>query len=191
MNGATSAWVRGAPIGVVLVLSALTGCSGGMKGQIAKGIGEDLDKEGGLCFSLQEKKKTTWPLRVQRRSELLFDTSPKLDPILAAMQAAGYITVKTERSDWVDVITPTDEARKWWDDQTGFCVGKKAIAEVVEWTEPNALLGGGIEVKYTWHLVGVPSWAKRPEFKDIKGMSKPAEGDAILQKTNKGWTAHF
>jgi hypothetical protein len=88
----------------------------------------------------------------------------------------------------VDIIMPTEEAKTWWDIQDGFCVGTKGVAEVQEWTEPGD--AGGvqmIQVKYTWRLKDVPSWAKGPEFASIPGMATPIPGVAVLQKTNKGW----
>jgi hypothetical protein len=117
---------------------------------------------------------------------------PELHPILTAMKSAGYLQITQERSQnflssLVDVITPTEVAKGWWDLQDGYCVGTKAVAEVKEWTEPGKDSGLPIQVQFTWRLVDVPSWANRAEFNAIEGMSTPVEGAAVLQKTNNGW----
>jgi len=175
---------------LVAAASVLTGCSSGpSKGQLANAINEEIKEK--VCFALQNKNIPTWPMRVQRPLGLM--SEQQLDPILAAMQAAGYLKITQERQQQgfgqvlVDVITPTDKAKGWWDAQTGFCVGTKAVSEVQEWTDPGKAPGGAIQVKYTWHLTDVPSWAKRLEFKDIPGMTTPVPGVTIVQKTNKGW----
>jgi hypothetical protein len=179
---------------IVAAASVLMGCSGGpSKGQLAAAINEVIKEK--VCFALQDKNAVTWPMQVQRPAGLTAEQP--LNPILAAMQAAGYLKI-TQQSQkrrngfytetvTIDVITPTEKAKGWWDPQTGFCVGTKAVAEVQEWTDPSK--SPAIQVKYTWHLVDVPSWAKRPEFKNIPGMATPVTDEAILEKTNKGWRA--
>ncbi len=158
---------------------------------MANAINEAIKEK--INFALQDNSVPTWPLRVGGASALL---AP--DPILADMQAAGYLKITSgmandEQGDpvMVEVITPTEEAKKWWNGPDGFCVGTKAVAEVLEWTEPAASGSSGqtMQVKYTWHLVDVPSWAKRPEFKNIPGMVTPVSDTIQLQKTNKGWKA--
>ena len=144
---------------------------------------------------LLQKKAPDWPMRVRRQMGLM--SGGQLDPILTAMQAAGYlqITQEIQREGFalmpvtVDVITPTETAKGWWDVQEGFCVGTRAVADVQEWTEPGKDSGVPLQVSFTWHLTDVPSWANRAEFKDIQGMTTPVEGMTILQKTNKGWKA--
>ena len=172
----------------VWAVTVLNACSGDVsKRQITQAIDAELKKEK-TCFTLAQKKLPSWPLRVQRPY-----LDEGLNPILAAMRAAGYLQVRQQREAFgyfglIDVITPTEQAKGWWDVQTGFCVGTKAVADVQEWTEPGKQSGMPIQVKYTWHLTDVPSWAKRPEFGKIEGMVTPVPGGAILQKTNKGWT---
>lgn len=179
---------------IVAAASLLTGCSGGpSKGQLADAINEVIKEK--VCFALEDKNPVTWPMQVQRAAGVTAEKP--LDPILAAMQAAGYLKITQQiqkhrngfytESATIDVITPTEKAKGWWDSKTGFCVGTKAVAEVVEWTDPSK--SPTIQVKYTWHLVDVPSWAKGPEFKNIPGMATPVTDEAVLEKTNKGWRA--
>ena len=173
----------------IIAPALLTGCSGISKGQLAAAINEDIKAK--TCFALQDKSAPTWPMRVRRPVGLMSQES--LDPILAAMQAAGYLKIAQERqrggflTELVDVITPAEKAKGWWIVPDGFCVGTKAVAEVQEWTEPGKESGVPIEVKYTWHLSDVPSWAKGPEFKSIEGMTTPVAATTQLQKTNNGW----
>ena len=193
-RGARRIPIGGALTIAIVAASALSGCSGGVsKRQITDAINEHL--KGKACFSLQEKKAPDWPMRVRRQMGLM--SGGQLDPILTAMQAAGYlqITQEIQREGFalmpvtVDVITPTETAKGWWDVQEGFCVGTRAVADVQEWTEPGKDSGLPLQVNFTWHLTDVPSWANRAEFKDIQGMTTPVEGMTILQKTNKGWKA--
>src|SRR5665213_1594446 len=183
---------------IVAAASVLTGCSGGpSKGQMANAINEVIKEK--VSFSLEDKGVPTWPLQVERPSGAI-EEQP-LHPILVAMQAAGYLKITQEtqkerlgfviEDKKIDVITPTEKAKGWWDPQYGFCVGTKAVADVQEWTEPGASGASGqpIQVKYTWHLTDVPSWAQRSEFKDIPGMTTPVPDTILLQKTNKGWKA--
>ena len=90
-------------------------------------------------------------------------------------------------SEEVHSITPTEQAKGWWVVPDGSCVGTKAVADIQRWTEPGKDSGEPIKVKYTWHLADVPSWANRPEFKNIEGMATPVKATAELQKTNNGW----
>jgi hypothetical protein len=176
----------------VVSTCAFTGCSGDVgKRQITAAIDEKIKEK--TCFALQEKKAPDWPMRVRR--PVGFTSDQPLDPILAAMRASGYLQITQEKQQQgffpvtVDVIAPAEKTKGWWDQQTGFCVGTKAVADVQEWTEPGKESGSPIQVKYTWHLVDVPSWASRAEFKDVPGMTTPVQGIAVLQKTNNGWKA--
>ena len=184
--------IGGALTVAILAASALAGCSGGVsKRQIADAINEHLKEK--ACFALQEKKVPNWPMRVRRQMGLM--SGKELDPILVAMQAAGYLKIaqETQREGFalmpvtVDVITPTEQAKAWWGLKEGFCVGMRAVADVQEWTEPGKDSGMPLQVRFTWHLTDVPSWAKRVEFKDIPGMTTPVPGMTFLQKTNNGW----
>lgn len=186
--------VKGIAIGqrlavAVVAACALTGCPPAERQMITDAINEKIIKEK-PCFALQEKTVPNWPMRIQRPMGAM--SKKPLDPILAAMQAADYLQITQETQGFfpvtVDVITPTEKAKEWWDVQEGFCVGTKAVADAQEWTEPGNS-GVPIQVQFTWHLVDVPSWADRAEFKDIPGMTTPVQGITMLQKTNKGWKA--
>lgn len=89
----------------------------------------------------------------------------------------------------IAVITPTVQAAEWWDRQEGWCVGKRAVADIQEWTLPGKDSGQPMQVKFTWKLVDVPAWAQRPEFESIPGMREPVEGEATLVRTSNGWVA--
>jgi len=172
-----------------LCASLAIACSSGpSKSQITAAIDEKIKEK--TCFALQKKDPPNWPMRVNRGYQLV----SKLNPILTAMKSAGYLQITQEPSQnypgsLVDVITPTEAAKGWWDLQEGYCVGTKAVAEVKEWTEPGKESGSPIQVQFSWHLIDVPSWANRAEFNNIEGMSTPVEGAANLQKTNNGWKA--
>lgn len=162
--------------------------------------------KGKVCFAFEDKKPPTWPVTSSAPS--LVDPSPTarpmtitgdvpLDPILAAMQAAGYLQITSKPPDYSngenlsrDTITPTEQAKGWWNIPDGFCVGRKTVADIQEWTLPGKDFGAPGQmtmVKYTWHLTDVPSWAQRPEFKNIEGMATPVKATADLQMTNNGW----
>ena len=173
-----------------LCVSLVAACkSGPSKSEITSAINDKIKEK--TCFALESKKVPNWPMRVRR--PLGFASETPLDPILTAMRAAGYVQISQDQAHegffpvLVDVITPTESAKGWWDIQEGYCVGTKAVAEIKEWTEPGKESGVPIQVQFTWHLVDVPSWANRAEFNAIKGMSTPVEDVAILQKTNNGW----
>lgn len=87
------------------------------------------------------------------------------------------------------VGAPPTVPRKYvgdWVAQTSACdaplrlrVGSSAVT----------LIDGTQSQKYTWHLVDVPSWARRAEFKNVQGIGAPVPGHVILQKTSNGWRA--
>jgi hypothetical protein len=188
---------------VAIAAAVLAGCSHGIsKSQLADAINEKIGKEK-TCFALEEKKMPTWPLSVERSFsspvEALKGGDPPMDPILASMRAAGYLRITSQAPNYgngedspSDIITPTEQAKGWWNVPDGFCVGTKAVADVQEWTLPGKESGAPVqltEVTYTWHLVDVPTWAQRPEFKNIEGMATPVKDTAELQMTNNGWKA--
>jgi|GEM_PF-311386 len=182
----------------IAAASVLAGCSHGIsKGQLADAINEKLGEKK-VCFAPEEKKMPAWPLRLDMEGMI---SDKPLDPILAEMQAAGYLHITQEPERYmfggsqpalrdVDVITPTEEVKGWWNVPDGFCVGTKGVADIQEWTLPGKDSGAPAqmtEVKYTWHLTDVPKWAQRPEFKNIEGMATPVQDTAVLQMTNNGW----
>ena len=190
---------RGALIIVLATMFPVTTYSSEVsKKEITEAINKQIGQQKS-CFSLADNNIRSWPLRVQRPLAMLSEsrggTGSPLDPILSAMKVAGYLKIVTVEPDSIelpfDVITPSEDAKRWWDTKDGFCVGRKAVADVQEWTVPGAGSGTPIQVNYTWHLIDVPSWAKRSEFNRIEGMQKPAASMTILMKTNKGWKVAF
>src|SRR5262249_13387561 len=115
-----------------LAAAGLTGCGGVSKSQLTDAINEHLKEK--TCFAVQKTKEPSWPMRVRRPGGLM--SEEPLDPILAAIKAAGYLKVAQEKqgegvfADTVDVVTPTEKAKAWWVVPEGFCVGTKAVAEV-------------------------------------------------------------
>jgi hypothetical protein len=194
-NGAESLCVAS------LCAAVAVGCSSGpSKSQITAAINDKLKEK--VCVGFREKQAPTWPLRTNRGGGEMYRN---LNPILTAMQSAGYIKITQEPVKFVydangwskqeeeglapftDVITPTEAAKSWWDVQDGYCVGTKAVAEIKQWTEPGKDSGMPITVQFTWHLVDVPSWANRAAFNKIEGLLTPVEATTVLQKTNNGW----
>jgi hypothetical protein len=76
----------------------------------------------------------------------------------------------------------------------GFCYGQKSVDSIVKWTEPTTGTASQAEVTYTYRIVDLAPWAKRPdiqqEFGDVRtivnGISKSDE-IIDLQLTNQGW----
>ena len=177
--------LSGLRVAVVALLGPLYAC-GGTRGAIADAIDAELAKEQ-VCYAHGEMGgKPAWPILVGRPFMDMLGNG-EMDPVLAAMQSAGYVTVKTSERGFegrADQITPNDDARKWWNDSTGWCVGRKAIVAVKEWAPPEGEL---LQVSYTWKLVDVPRWARHDSFKGIEGMSAPADDETIVRKTSNGW----
>jgi len=176
--------------GIALLIVAA--CSGGdSKGEVADAINKKIGEQK-VCFKIVGTGPPTWPMRVNRPTGAVGDMP--LDPILAAMQAAGYLHIDTMPGNpmrpTIDVVTPTEEAKGWYDPKIGFCVGEKSVAEIREVIEPpkeSGMLGKALKADYTWKLANVPSWAKRAEFNAIPGMNTPVPATAALQKTGDGW----
>jgi hypothetical protein len=97
---------------------------------------------------------------------------------------------------------PTTEGKKYFQQvpgafgQTnGLCYGQKSVDAIVKWTEPvTAGASSQIEVTYTYKIVNLAGWAKRPDVQrafpiiqaNLTGASKTSE-IAGLQLTSKGW----
>ena len=175
----------------IAVASTLIGCGSGdlSKGSLGKIIDDDLvETNQPECWSLKEKP-TSLPVNVG----FGFFSSPQQNPILKGLGEAGYITARRDpssRSGNTWVIDMTDEGRKAgvWDEQNGFCVGRKRLHEVIRWTEPAAASGATITtVTYTWMLKDGPKWVKPDMFPDIDGIAEPVEREMVLVKTSDGW----
>ncbi|MGB3550919.1 MAG: hypothetical protein WA993_09520 [Candidatus Binatus sp.] len=170
--------------------SVLSGDALGVSKQLAAAINEDIGKKK-VCYRYGDNDAPTWPVEID------YSRVEDLPPILVDMQAAGYLHITQEQHPAAssanpnprafDLIAPTEQAKGWWVVPDGFCVGTRAVADIQRWTEPGEDSGKPIEVSYTWHLADVPSWANRPEFKNIEGMATEVKATAELQKTNNGW----
>ena len=86
-------------------------------------------------------------------------------------------------------VTRPGPIRTRRDAKLGWCAGTRAVADLQDWTLPGEGAGQPIEVRFTWHLVDVPAWARRPEFDDVPGLQTPVPGVAVLQRTSTGWAA--
>lgn len=144
------------------------------------------------CVMIAGVGEINWPMKAE-----ITKATQWPNPILEAMRNAGYLTFDT-RSEGLSgllqgpnvvVITPTEQAKAWYDPQRGFCIGDVAVADVTKWTAPGQASGTPVDASFTWKLTNVPSWAKRPEFATIPGMTTPRDGIAHLIKTNDGWQA--
>src|SRR6266581_3813833 len=147
-------------IAIATMFPITTYSSGVSRKEITDAINNKIRQQKS-CFSLADNNIRSWPLRVQRPlaalSESRGGTGSPLDPILPAMKVAGYLKIVTVEPESMelpfDVITPSEDAKRWWDIKAGFCVGRRAVADIQEWTLPGAASGTPIQVNYTWHLV--------------------------------------
>lgn len=141
------------------------------------------------CMNIQGGGRVNWPMRLSRGG---FGQS-RPHPILLAMRQEGHLTIESQRQGSgltvriVDVITPTDEAKKWWDEKRGFCIGRRGVDSIVRWTEPGQGTGTPVTVDYRWKLKDVPQWARGPAFQRFPGMSAPVEARTSLIKASDGW----
>lgn len=144
------------------------------------------------CVLVAGVGEVNWPLKATITSATQWP-----NPILEAMQKAGYITLDKQDAPLGGLIggtdsvtiTPTAAAKGWYDPQRGFCIGHFAVAAVTSFTQPGSGPGTPSDAQFTWHLADVPSWAQRQEFNGIAGLAATANGTAHLEKTSSGWVA--
>lgn len=177
---------RGSLVAAATFCIALAGCGDGPnESRLSAAIDKSLEGRT-ECMSIQGGGPVNWPMRLNRSGE-------QAHPILVAMQRAGYLKITSEQQGrgfitrTVDVIEPTAEAKTWWDNVKGFCVGRRGVDRVVRWTEPGAGPGTPVMAVYQWKLKDVPKWAQRAEFSQIEGMSKPVDAETVVIKTSDGW----
>ncbi|MFP9528427.1 membrane lipoprotein lipid attachment site-containing protein [Pectobacterium brasiliense] len=180
---------------ILLVASAaltLTGC--GEKGDFEKAINAKISKSK-VCYSLQNNDfafNKGFPVKVNHGyRSAVYNAS---DEILNGLVEQGLLTVSQQANGFssVDVLEVTDKGQEveFWDRKEGACVGRRAVAEITNWTEPSDGAGAKItQVTYTWKLDGVPGWVDKKAFSGVKGMAEPEEGKIVLVKTNNGWAA--
>lgn len=173
--------------GLALCLG-LAGCGDGLsKSSLAKTVDEvQRSRYERTCWSVQ-RVPAQLPLTIG------LGQPPERHPILGGLLRAGLINASIGRrgmfgDDWT--ISLTDAGRKAgvWDPNKGFCVGQRALHEIVRWTEPAQERGTTFtRVTYTWKLADLPKWVKPELFADVEGMTVPVESSLALVKTSDGW----
>ncbi|EIV7686217.1 membrane lipoprotein lipid attachment site-containing protein [Salmonella enterica] len=180
---------------ILLVAGAtlvLAGC--GEKADFEKVINAKISKSK-VYYSLQDNDRVFnkgFPVRVNRgyRAAGYNDN----DEILKGMANQGLLDVSQESNGFssIDVLEVTDKGQQieFWDRKNGACVGRRAVDEIKEWTEPGKNGPQVVRVSYTWKLVDVPGWIDKKAFANVKGMNEPADGAMNLVKTSNGWKAN-
>lgn len=174
--------------GVLVLPLGLAGCGDGLsKGSLAKVIDErqrsSYDRS---CWSVQ-RVPAQLPLTIG------MGRPPESDPILGGLLRAGLISARPVRqgmfgADWTIALTDAGRSAGVWDENKGFCVGQRALHEVLRWTEPAQGRGATFtEVTYTWKLADRPKWVKPDLFAEVQGMKDPVESSITLVKTSDGW----
>lgn len=174
-----------------VMLFALTACGGDMsKGAFEKLINASLEDRGPFCWALEDMPKDL-PVRVN----IPFGGKSEVEdsPIISGLVEGGYLEVETEYKNFgirsmprADVFTLTDKGRAAgvWDQQSGFCLGRRVVHEILHWTEP---VNGMTEVTYTWVLGKRPRWASEELFGEVEGISEPVKATKYFRKTSDGW----
>lgn len=191
MGKTTLQWAVTAVTAVTATAGVVSCSDEPSKGDITRALNASLGQQA-VCFAPEDMSKPeTWPLRLNDMNGI-----EPLPVVLLDMAKAGYVRIEHARSpqgslfaNTVAVITPTEQAKAWWDPKQGWCVGKGAVADVQEWTLPGKEAGQPMQVQFTWHLVDVPAWARRPEFDDIPGMKEPVPSVTTVARTSNGWVA--
>ncbi|MEI3777047.1 membrane lipoprotein lipid attachment site-containing protein [Pectobacterium brasiliense] len=175
--------------GTALVLA---GC--GEKGDFEKAINAKISKSK-VCYSLQDNDivfNKGFPVRVNHGYRSAgYNAS---DEILNGLVEQGLLNISQQANGFssVDVLEVTDKGQEveFWDRKEGACVGRRAVAEITNWTEPSEGNGAKMtQVTYTWKLDGIPGWVDKNAFSGVKGMAEPEEAKIVLVKTNNGWAA--
>ena len=144
------------------------------------------------CVLVAGVGEVNWPLRATITSATQWP-----NPILEAMQRAGYLSLDKQDAPLGGLIggtdsvtiTPTPAAKGWYDPQRGFCVGHFTVDQVTSFSQPGSGPGTPSDAQFTWKLADVPGWAQRQEFHAIPGLAASAAGSAHLEKTSNGWVA--
>lgn len=171
-----------------------SGCGDGLtKGRAETALEKSFAAQD-VCWGTRDMANTRFPLRVN------FNSSQRNgNAILGALAQSGLITLsntQTRASPGVAqgrpvmLIDLTEAGRKAnaWNEQNGFCIGTKGVADVLLWTEPTRDSDWPeSRVSYTWQIERVPGWARAPAFHSLQGMDEPVEATATLRKMNDGW----
>jgi hypothetical protein len=152
-------------------------------------IDAKIDEQSQVCWKLDDMAAVQFPINL--RSAEPADRNP----IIQGLVASGYMTATPGKrnlfgSETLLALTPQGIEAKVWDAKQGFCVGKRRVDEVIDWTDPNTENGAShVTVKYTWRLQDLPSWVDRDKFSAVDGMTSPEKAMAIVEKRNTGWVA--
>lgn len=168
--------------GATLVLA---GC--GEKGDFEKAINAKIGQTK-YCYSLGDNN-TSFPIRIAK---------PRFDQtgtgtnsvILDGFVEQGMMVFEQGYDSNVLGITDEGKTANVWSTKDGACVGRRAVDEIKEWTEPGKNGPQVVRVSYTWKIVDVPSWLDKKAFASVKGMNEPADGAMNLVKTSNGWKAN-
>lgn len=197
--------------GVTLALSACGSSKDASKANFAKAIDTYY---AGHCVAINFPMGTAWfakfadgggfPASVANAVEAGHPERRPGAPF-EALEKVGLLTSKPAevRAGMFGATTPgkeytlTDAGKKALEKEgrTAFCVGHRAVDEVVQFTEPNNGMGQTVSrAKYTYSVTDVPAWAKDPDvqaaFPDLAQRLKPkqdAHVDLVLM--NDGWSA--
>lgn len=185
---------RGAALGAaLLVAAALAGCSGGpSKGDLKDGLASYYnEKPQAVCWNVLNSAAVQWPIRIPTNGM----NKTQLG-ILDGLNRSGIATVTSGPVQGASgfpvmafTITLTDKGKAAgaWDPQKGFCVGRKNVDQVTEYTIPGKDSEGMSTVKFTWTIDDTPSWVERDKFPQLDGMTTPVNDEAVMAKTNNGW----
>ncbi len=177
------------------LMAGVAGCSGALdKTAAANAIDKAMAAQPRSqdCVLVAGIGEVNWPLKATITSSTQWP-----NPILEAMQRAGYLSLDKQDAPLGGLIggtdsvtiTPTAAAKGWYDPQRGFCVGHFTVDQVTRFSQPGSGPGTASDAQFTWKLADVPSWAQRQEFNAIPGLAASAAGSAHLEKTNDGWVA--
>lgn len=128
----------------------LAGC--GEKGDFEKAINAKIGQNK-YCYSL-DNNNTSFPIRLAK---------PRLDStgtgtnsvILDGFIEQGLMVFEQGYDSNVLGITDEGVKAKVWSTTDGACIGRRAVDEIKEWTEPGNGNQKVVRVTYTWKLVDV------------------------------------
>ncbi len=194
-------------------LLGLTACNSSRKpseANFTKAINQHLASHGQACTAIGRQ----FPIDIPRSGQ---NEQFGIEPKLVALEKAGLLHTSETTAVVHGMLDPlrgssppqpvkryelTADGGKYFQgipgtlgQTSGFCYGQKSVDSIVKWTEPATVgTSSQIEVTYTYRIVGLASWAERPEvqhaFSDIRttvnGASNATEV-AGLQLTGRGW----
>ena len=194
----------------LLLLASCNDAKKPSEGNLTKAINQHLTKHGEACTVIGRP----FPIDIPEFEQRL-QSGTGLE--MAALEQAGLLQSSSTTAvvhGMLDALRgstppqpvkryePTTEGKKYFQQvpgtfgQTnGLCYGQKTVDAIIKWTEPvTAGASSQIEVTYTYKIVNLAGWAKRPDVQrafpiiqaNLTGASKTSE-IAGLQLTSKGW----